>query len=326
MIVELDLNLFNDDLKFQKLNHLFVFFETGKHIIYLKDDISQTQWVLSNNHHKSLCEMSYKDSAYIQKKDVQLKIKHENDISSKIYSLEDGYIYLQNELIIFVENATSDRLFLNSIFKKFVPECENINFALRNRWIKLIGPGGKNEIKKAINNELRIFRSEKSCNDIYLRAIVIIDSDKKFPHDNIGFSQKEIKDYCLEKNIICHILNKREIENYIPIEAFQDISNYPIVEEYKRLTNDQSSFYDLEEGFKNKNLNTLDEHIQGLFNNIGTKEEGILRRGFNSIEGYNPKQLLPLLFNHKNTNRETLTAKCGNNELLDIIAIINKLL
>lgn len=326
MIVELDLSLFNNDLNFQKLNHLFVFFETGKHIIYSNDDISQTQWILSNNHYQSFCEMVYKDSVYMNKKDVQLKIEHENDISSKIYSLEDAYIYIQNNLIIFVENATSDRLFLNSIFKNFMPECEKINFAFRNRWIELNGPGGKNEIKKAINNKLRKFRTEKSCNDIYLRAIVIIDSDKKFPDDDIGNSQIEIEAYCLEKKISCHILNKREIENYIPVEAFQELSNHKIVEEYKKLTNDQSSFYDLEKGFKNKNLNAHDEQIQVLFKNIGTKEEGILRRGFESIGDFNPKQQLPLLFNHKNTNRETLTNKCGNNELLDIIAMINKLL
>ena len=31
-----------------------------------------------------------------------------------------------------------------------MPECEKINKAIRKRWIELIGPGGKNEIKKAI--------------------------------------------------------------------------------------------------------------------------------------------------------------------------------
>lgn len=325
MIVELDSSLFNNNLNFQKLNHLFVFFETGKHTLYLNEDISLSQWVISNNYFKSFCEISYKDSAYIQKKDIQLKIDLENNIKSKIYSLHDGYLYLENNLIIFVENATSDRLFLNSIFKNFIPECDNINIAIRNRWINIIGPGGKNEIKKTINNELRKYRSEKSCNDIYVRAIVIIDSDKKFPDDDIGKAQIELEQYCVDKNIVCHILSKREIENYIPFEAFEHLSDKSIVKEYKKLTNEQSSFYDLEKGFGVKLENQKDE-IKELFRGINVTQEGILRDGFKSIDGFNPKQEIPKLFNNKNISRKSLADKCDDNELLEIINEINKLL
>ena len=103
MIVELDSSLFDDSLKFQKLNHLFVFFEEGRHKLYLREDISNTQWLLSNNHLREFCEAAYKDSIYVPKGDIQLFINLQNNIASKIYSLEDGYIYLQNNLIIFVE-------------------------------------------------------------------------------------------------------------------------------------------------------------------------------------------------------------------------------
>lgn len=326
MIVELVSSLFDDNSKFQKLNHLFIFFEIGKHKLYLEDDISESEWILSNMHLKSFCELGYKDSVYIPKKDIQLKIESDNNLDYNIYSLEDGYVFLENNLIIFVENASSDRLFLNALFKNLLPESKRINDAISNRWLNIIGPGGKNEIIKAINNELRRYRGEKSPNDIFLRAIVIIDSDKKHPNDEIGSEQKKIVEYCLEKSIDCHILAKREIENYVPNESFENLLSFPVSVEYIKLTNEQSSFYDLEKGFGNKNLNTLDVQIQTLFKSIGEKEEGILRKGFISIDKFSPKKEIPNLFKHKNTNRKTLIDKCSNNELLDIIDKINQFL
>lgn len=322
MITELEADLFSNPDNFTKLNHLFVFFEKGKHEMFLSVDVSESDWI-DNKSKKDFCETVFKNSAYINPKNIDLKIKSEEDVENRVYSLKDGYIYLENNLIIFVENGTSDRYFLHSLFLNFKPESEKIIEAIKNRWLEYDSAGGKNEIIKRLESELRKFRTETLKNEKYLRAVVIIDSDKKFKGEKLGGPQQKILDYCAEKNIKCHILEKREIENYLPLEALEDLPNNPnIIEAYSQLNSEQQSYYDLEKGFNGPLKNTAQE-VQDLFDDIPVANMTALRNGFRSIIDKND---IPPLFRHKNVTRDTLISKCNSNELLDIIEAINNLL
>lgn len=333
MIVHLNAEIFELESNFQTLNHLFGLFENGKHRAYINEDVTKSKWFSdANKITKTFCEVEFKNSAWIPVKDIQIKLENENDQNRAIYSVHDGNILLQNNLMIFIENGTSDRLFLKAIFDNFV-ECSEIQKGFKYRWIEFIGAGGKNEIIKEINNELRKYRIEVLPNEKYIRAIVILDSDRRYPNENLSESHNNLEKFCSEKNIKCHILEKREMENYIPIEAFEDFdhSNQTIMISYRELSDVQQSYYDFQDGFKQKKLNTLDEGIQNLYNDLTPASEGILRVGFDkSIPNFYSKKELPQLFKHRNVNRETLMKRCNSQndkkELISIIDKINKLL
>ncbi|MDQ6531063.1 hypothetical protein [Flavobacterium sp. LHD-85] len=328
MIVHINSAAFNVESNFQKLNHMFAFFEDEKHTLFLNEDISESEWV--NNASKitkKFCEIEFKNGAYSIEAEVDLRIGNENDLENNIYSVFDGYILLQNNPIIFVENATSDGLFLYSIFNNFT-ECDKINKNFKNRWIEVRGVGGKNEFKKGINNELRKFRKENLPNEKYLRAIVIVDSDKKYPHESLSNTHNDIINYCNEKKIKYHVLEKREIENYLPIEVFNDFPhNHPIVKSYLNLNSKQQSYYDFQDGFKGRAIKTFDINIQDLFAGISTDDEKYLRVGFDrSIKDFFSKKAFPLLFKHARISRETLLKNCNmQNDPEELIQIIKKL-
>lgn len=329
MTVQLNSTVFQEDSNFQKLNHMFAFFENGKHDLFLNEDISETNWVsITSKITKEFCEIQFKNSAYSFGTEVNLRINNENDLDNDIYSVSDGYILLQNNPIIFVENETSDGFFLSSIFNNF-RECEKIKSLIKNRWVEIRGVGGKNEFIKGINNELRKFRKENLPNEKYLRAVLIIDSDRKYPKENLSERHNKIEEYCNEKKIRFHVLEKREIENYLPVEVFTDFPyKHEIVNSFLNLDNIQQSYYDFENGFDGKNISTLDINIQNLYKGISTKDEKHLRVGFNkSIKNkFSSKKALPQLFRHTNISRTNLLEKCEKQEdPQEIIKIIKKL-
>ncbi|UUF15196.1 MULTISPECIES: hypothetical protein [Flavobacterium] len=329
MIVHIKSDVFGIESNFQKLNHMFAFFEDGKHILFLNEDISATDWAKSTSKTtREFCEVEFKNSIYSSVTKVNLKIDTKNDLEKDTYSVYDAYILLQNNSIIFVENATSDGLFLKSIINNFT-ECDSIKNGLKKRWIGLKGVGGKNEFIKEINNELRKFRYEALPSEKYLRAIVIIDSDKKYPSESLSDIHTSIIDYCDEKKIKHHVLEKREIENYLPVQVFADFPhNHQIVSSYLNLNNIQQSFYDFEKGFDGKKISTLDINIQNLYTGLSEVDEQHLRVGFNKSfkNGFSSKKVLPLLFKHSSISRENLLENCAmQDDPEEIIEIIKKL-
>lgn len=328
MIVHINSAVFDEDSNFQKLNHMFAFFEDEKHTLFLNEDISETKWVNSTSKiTREFCEVEFKNSIYSSEKKVNLRIDNENDVENDIYSVLDAYILLQNNPIIFVENASSDGLFLSSIFNNFT-ECDRVKKNIKKRWIELKGVGGKNEFIKEINNELKKYSYEKLPSERYLRAIVIIDSDKKYPSESLSETHNLIKNYCDAKRIKYHVLEKREIENYLPVEVFTNFPHdHAIVSSYINLTSVQQSYYDLQNGFKRKSISSLDKNVQDLFKGISTTDEKHLRIGFDgSIKGFSSKKEFPPLFKHPNISRKTLLKNCELQENPEeIIEIIKKL-
>lgn len=329
MTVSIDTGVFENADNFQSLNHLFVLFEKGKHTLYLNNDISHSAWVNdTNNITRTFCEVEFKNSAYLSQNDVKLKICNSNEIENNIYSVEDAYILLDNDSIVWIENGTSDKLFLLSIIDNF-RECDEIKKNIKNRWIDFRGVGGKNEFIKEINNELKKFRRETLPNEKYIRALIILDSDRKYPKETLSDYHLKLQEYCIEKNINCHILEKREMENYLPNDAFIGFSHtHPIVNSYLSLNNLQQSYYDFEDGFKGKNINSFDENTQNLFDGMPPADEAHLRVGFDRAikDGFYSKKEIPKLFKSKNISRENLLIKCEDQENPEeIMEIIKKL-
>ncbi len=123
-------------------------------------------------------------------------------------------------------------------------------------------------------------------------------------------------------------MQKREIENYLPLSVLATLTDKKeVFEAYKQLNPAQQDFYDMEKGFDGKN--EIPNDCDGLWDNIDKKKPNFqhLRYGFC---GKNGKSLLETLFeNQVLITKEGLLERCkstGQNELKELLAKIAKAL
>ncbi|CAM4394413.1 hypothetical protein FLTE109939_09295 [Flavobacterium terrigena] len=200
------------------------------------------------------------------KHDIELK---ENDnVAENEFSIDNGIIFLNSEVFIFLENATYDSCFIKGLITKFKTKGKKIQSFLDQKWIRIENCGGKGGIINQVNHILSSYNNDSLENFRYLRGIVIMDSDKKHKDDSYN-DENGIIPFCDENNILLHILEKREIENYLPLELIEKIENLNQneLESFKKLTFDERDFYDMEK------LSTRDYNTKQNFPSLFLEEE-----------------------------------------------------
>ncbi|MGE7893268.1 hypothetical protein ACQKNG_07665 [Bacillus cereus] len=178
--------------------------------------------------------------------------------------------YLGRLLYITVENMESDKEFIQAAFK-----------AVRGRElcteseVQFIHGGGNTIDKVTMEN------SEHP-----IRMICIIDSDRKFPEMSKEDSEKVTKltSICEQRNLILIVLERREIENYLPLEALKswlDKQNRSREKEHSffTFTEEQRAFFDMKKGLKQNEFAV--EEIKRLYMDYDTEEkQNLLNSGF----------------------------------------------
>ncbi|KHD06240.1 hypothetical protein PN36_21755 [Candidatus Thiomargarita nelsonii] len=113
------------------------------------------------------------------------------------------------------------------------------------------------------------------------------DSDSKMPGVVDRISQGIIE-LCEDKGVKYVILSKREIENYLPVEALTDDNKKNIYDAYCALNDTQKDYYDLKNGLENSAIQK--GRIVGtqaaLFSDLQGQQLRFLRRGFGSNNLY----------------------------------------
>ncbi len=190
----------------------------------------------------------------------------------KFISLDAVKTYLSEPLHIVVENSNSDKLFFSMIYHAL----HNKN--LDNRKVKFVHGGGS-ETPKILS----------SYNEPH-RVICIIDSDKLYPND--PKSEEKIAEYftiCNEFNHKLIVLERREIENYIPDTLLKKwaIDNQKLntkTSKYFDLPKEVKKFFDLKKGLCKKSLEC--PNLSAFYNqclvdiNDGENVENALIEGF----------------------------------------------
>ncbi len=181
--------------------------------------------------------------------DCVVVVGGEHEDIDKRFSLNEINEYLHTAATIVVENGKNDGCFVRAIMKYFTPLI-NFEEQLSNRSVD-IDPAGGSGAKSRIEYFLDIHHNQPK----YLRHLVIVDGDKRFPGDNTYESyrtQQNDDEYFQSKTVFYHILEKRTMENYMPDEVYSSQRNVfgdSWVDAYLRLTEEQKDYYYIAVGF-----------------------------------------------------------------------------
>ncbi|CAL2075684.1 hypothetical protein [Tenacibaculum sp. 190524A02b] len=302
------------------------------HDLYIDDvSILDSNWAKNARASlKNLIKSAIKNSKRTSKK-PNIFISDNNKIAQKIYNLRNGKIFLTNKPIFFVENGENDGNFIKALLFKF--NSKKALHLIQNNLIEIKHCGGKHSIRTEIDRELRKYRTFELDNHNYVRFFVLRDSDKNHAEDDRRKEEiSTIVNYCSEKNISIHILEKRAIENYLPLNILEKDNlkiDTNILGTLKKLTPEQYDFIDISNGFNNKSRDKLgplfqeESHLSNDDYNI-LKNKGVHSNDFNS------KKEIPKLFLDEILTHKMLVKRCEHqkepNELKIVIDKINSIL
>ena len=230
--------------------------------------------------------------------------------------------FFTQPLRILMENRFSDGQFLNTVLaylataelSAFLDQCQG-------EPLMYDSIGGTGQLPRLINK----YAQGMANKNLPLRAVVITDSDARFPGHESRKAQ-EIAKTCDKHGINCMILSKRTIENYIPDEVLhawaEDADNEaarPRIEVICRLTREQRDHLAIKQPFR---PNKFKGQEQNLFATMPNDDVKIMRKT-NKLGN----DLIELFQTHKNhLSADALRKRDSNGDLDKLVSIIEKAL
>jgi hypothetical protein len=324
MLVEILKDVFesDDDEVVAQLNKVWNIIERRHSLLIrdfdLIDMLPTTIWFnkLMDSEKESIFQYIKQSSSHTKKDIVKCTISLIETQNN--FTLIEAIKYLEQPLTILLENRMNDAPFVQSLIKNFRKHGRKIESHLSERWLRF-GMGGGSTMIDDINAELDSFYSDYFTKEKwkYLRYFVLSDSDKTFPEMPLPPNKASFKETLESYKIPYHFLEKREMENYLPDEAFSEITNNRLfIDAYLKLKPLQKDYFDLQKGFENKNFDTLPLEIQKLYDEITNDSKEIFRKQdlskINSETDYNFKREFPKLFKTNKVNRENLLGRCSH--------------
>ena len=150
----------------------------------------------------------------------------------------DALSYLSSPAIVVVENEQSDGAFLDALVHAL--DRAELWQALQSRWVELDHAGGYGEIEKRLERYLSRTQGPP-------RALVLADSDRLFPSHQTATLTK-IHEVCTRLGIPYVMLEKRAIENYIPVGALQRSSRRDCYQAFLKLDMLQRAHFGMKKG------------------------------------------------------------------------------
>ncbi len=241
------------------------------------------------------------------------------------FTLSEAIIYVSEKYELVLENDKHDGEFFDSLLREFKGRSKKIKNFKSNNWFEYNNAGGATGIINTLEQKINHFGNNK-----FLKCFVLVDSDLEYPQTE-NPKRKSLIAFCLNNNIPFHVLHKREIENYLPLNIFENINtSHPFIRAYvDKLNNSQRDFIDIEKGLEKRRNNWGNEkqEVLNFFENLTNKEFDSLKVGL-SNEFENFKRDFPKLF--KKATQQGLIERTkyqeNPNELKDILDKIAALL
>lgn len=240
-------NVFNAPNAFVALDRILDHFLSGRHRWEINDveEIQNSSWLAGSDRvsrrNTEILEKCFVAAAtaaagrtHMQALAVDMTAAPPNQLSP-----EDALTYLSSPAIVVVENAESDGAFLDALVYAY--DRVELWHALESRWVELDHAGGFGEIEKRLERYLARTQGPP-------RALVLADSDRLYPgHESLTMTK--INEVCIKLNIPYIVLDKRTIENYIPIGALQRHHRRVCYQAFLKLDMAQRAHYSMKKGF-----------------------------------------------------------------------------
>lgn len=201
-----------------------------------------------------------------------------------ILSLSDAINVISMPCLLTMENANNDVNFLKCVVDKNTRD--EISRKIDNNQIIALG-GGIGEVKKKLRN---------SDNPLVLRfkMFVVVDSDCKRLNE-LHPEVIAVENLCQEKFVSYHVLQRRMIENYFPLELlYQSIpfparvntQIYKMVQAFKALNQEQRYCLHLKVGLRDTSAHST------IYANLSASDSQLLNSGFTNLaEKYDETQM-----------------------------------
>lgn len=244
--------------------------------------------------------------------------KDASDIhDKKVFGIEEGQRYVETPLEVIVENNNNDSKFILRVLDVYTSRNSIARNAYASKNLTIGNAGGCGNVCNYLKEKL----AQNGGRHKFLRHFVIWDGDRKYP-GHIVDKYEAHKAYLDSIGVGYHILEKRCMENYLPLEAFPDREcNADWINAYSALTHEQRDYINIGGGFrddvgksKKHLINAGNSNVAGLLE-PGQQAfySGVPARNFQKlVNGYN----LPAF---KDNFPEGFTDGCVNRSALDKI-------
>lgn len=278
------------------------------------------------------------DAYWTTNANVSYRITDQNQGTTS-FNLEEAIRFFIQPASIILENNKNDSSFVRAIIYHFDAKTARGNQILvdfvNNGWIQFENAGGCTNVANFIEGKLQSFNELAARNGTdpqkYLRCMVLLDSDKEFATQPKKSDYVKLEAYLRSKGITnFHFLEKRMMENYMPDEVIDSISETktkPWIDVYKTLSQEQKDFLNYKSGFSKEQddkgvRKPLKAEILALYN-IDKANFDHLDRGLNYAHF---KDTFPNLFiSSGHVNKFTLNNRANSNELERILSKIKNL-
>lgn len=244
MIVRLTNEIFQDEAKRDDLDYLLDTLVRRRHTMLL-DELPDTSHMKQTT--ARIIEDSYAASLIDNTAPHGCEVVTDaSDIhDQKIFSVSEAVTYLCLPLEIVIENGTNDAPFVRAIIREYTrygksdfPDILRLRFG---------NAGGCGNVQSHITGVLE----QHNNRDKFLRHYVILDGDKRYP-TQIVTKHDNLIDFLDAHSIKYHILHKRNMENYLPIDSFPEKekkNNKRWLDAFKFLTPEQRDHINIAGGF-----------------------------------------------------------------------------
>jgi hypothetical protein len=155
----------------------------------------------------------------------------------------DAYEAINQPIYVVVEDIESDKAFLLTMIRAFAHN--GLRRAFEKGWCKVVHGGG-DRLPKCV--EHLVAGLGKGPRNV----LILSDSDCLAPGHTTP-KMESMRECSSSHDVRLQILSKREIENYIPLEALQDGTHpdkAPTLRAFQRLNSVQRAHYDMKKGFE----------------------------------------------------------------------------
>lgn len=224
---------------------LYLIWYQNRYSLILNEDVRNSQFVNGlKDTDIQLLELCFtKTIAGSLTADCTIKTIGDTISDQKVFSVSEGIKYLMQPSSIIIENSFNDAHFIRAIMR-----CYDSSGMLivhdQEGWLQFENAGGCGNIINYIQSRIN------QCGKVkFLRCFVIVDGDKYCPTET-GTKYESLKKKLKEWKIGYHILEKRCMENYMPIDAIPTNSTtFHWKRAYQNLTPQQRDFLNIGKGF-----------------------------------------------------------------------------